>query len=123
MQASIAIVEHDAQLSAALSDLLRSSGHDVILFRSPEEFLARTGTEHLAGVVADVEMPGVTCVELAQALAAASGCVPIILITAKADAYRTSEAEEAGVVALLHKPFDVHEFLDQVEHAFKRQPT
>jgi FixJ family two-component response regulator len=122
VQNVIAIVEHDEMLRAALSDLLRSSGHQVAAFGSPKEFIERTQIGRVAGIIADVEMPGVSCLELAHMLSFELDRVPLIFITAQLDAFRTLEAAEAGVVALLQKPFKPSAFLYHVARAFGPAP-
>ncbi len=114
----IAIIDDDAAMRAAVSDLLRSVGYTVSLFNSADDFLARADLGLFAGVIADVQMPGMTGFDLARALAEHASSLPLILITALTDARLHYQAPDAGAVALLRKPFDPTVLLAHIERSF-----
>lgn len=114
----IAIIDDDAAMRAALSDLLRSVGYTVSLFSCADDFLATNDLGAFAGVIADVQMPGASGFDLARALSEGPSSLPLILITALANPALPSEAETGGTVALLRKPFDPTALLAHVERSF-----
>lgn len=118
-QAHIAIVDDDETLRAALGDLIRSMGYRITLFASADNFLRDADREDFAGVIADVQMPGSSGIDLARVLKADRHPLPVILITARPDAHYDDEAHAAGTVVLLRKPFAPAILLEHIEKGFR----
>jgi FixJ family two-component response regulator len=112
----IAVVDDDPLVRSATTSLLRSFGYDCHAFGSAEEYLRDTGFAYDC-VVSDIQMSGMSGVELANLLHKQSMAPPIILITAYPEA-RAANAKNAGVVVdLLEKPLDGQALLGAVRMA------
>ena len=104
--AIISIVDDDESVRAAMSSLIRSLGYEACEFDSAEAFLASPRRQDTACLIADVHMPGMSGLDLQDALLAREQVVPIIFITAfPADRLR-QRAEAAGAVGFFSKPVD-----------------
>jgi FixJ family two-component response regulator len=102
----ISIIDDDTSVRVATSRLVRSHGYTVHTFASAEEFLRSGRVNDTSCVIADVQMPAMTGVEL-QALLIARGCrVPFIFITAFPEENVRVRAMKAGAICFLAKPFD-----------------
>lgn len=101
----IAIVDDSAMIRAALSSLLRSYGYAVQVFASGEALLADDATR-FACVVSDLQMAGMSGLELRRELSRGKISVPMILMTACPNTKSTRQAEQAGIRAVLEKPID-----------------
>ena len=103
--ARIAIVDDDQSVREAIRSLLRSVGMVVDLFASAEEFLKSNSLDTNC-LILDVQMTGMSGLELQERLVSAHHEVPIIFITAHAsDKEARMRALKAGAVDFLHKPF------------------
>jgi FixJ family two-component response regulator len=102
---TIAVVEDDAGVRTALEQLLRSAGFQALTFESAEAFLARSDDEHVHCLIADINLPGMSGVELVKGLGGNGHRLPAVLITGRRDAATTELAREAGDVPRLYKPF------------------
>jgi FixJ family two-component response regulator len=110
----VAVVDDDSSLRNALESLLRSVGFATRIYASAEEFLADTAVR-AACVVSDVRMPGISGVELACRLSARRPSIPIILMTAHADAILDANVAACGALTVLLKPFTAQALLTQLE--------
>lgn len=114
------IVDDDAQVRAALSELMLSAGIDPLCFASPKELL-ESGDLHRPGcLILDVRMPGTSGLDLQHHLAANGNLKPIIFLTGHGDIPMTVQAMKAGAVDFLTKPFRDQTLLDAVVAAFER---
>jgi FixJ family two-component response regulator len=102
----ISIVDDDAFVRLAASNLVRSLGHTVHTFASAEEFLHSSRLNDTACVIADVQMPAMSGVELQSRLQARGHRVPFIFITAFPEESVRAQALKAGAIGFLTKPFD-----------------
>ena len=100
----ISIVDDDEESREALTLLTRSLGFKVDAFASAAEFLAAPALAQTACLIADINMPGMTGVELHRQLMTTGHPIPTILITAYPDDSVRDRALDAGVVAYLSKP-------------------
>jgi len=97
-------------------------GFSVYAFASAQEFLSSTQLSETSCVIADMQMPGMTGVELQDHLIAHDHSMPIIFITAFPHDRVRERAMNAGAVCFLSKPFDETRLLECVEQALmKRQ--
>src|SRR5215469_10391802 len=90
----------------AMRGLMKSLGYRAQTFVSAEEFLNSRQVARTSCLIADVQMRGMTGLELHQHLMAAGKTIPTILVTAYPDATVRKRALEDGVVCYLSKPFD-----------------
>ena len=100
--------------------LMKASGYLVQTFASGESFLS---SEHLARtdcLITDVQMPGITGLELHAQLIAGSVPIPTILITGHPDEAARASVLQAGVVAYLTKPISGSDLLSCVHTAIEK---
>ena len=103
---------------------MRSVGYTVEVFPSAADFLASRRFDETACLIADIQMPGMTGVELYARLIEAGRKIPTILVTAYPDETRRARALKDGIVCYLLKPFDDNDLMDCVRKAVKgRKPT
>ncbi len=102
----VAIIDDDASVRATTDSLVRSLGYIVHTFASAEEFLRSDRLEDISCVIADVQMPGMSGVELQDHLRTQGYRVPFIFFTAFPDEKIRAQALAAGAICYLTKPFD-----------------
>jgi FixJ family two-component response regulator len=105
-KALISIVDDDESVREALEDLIQSVGFRVHAFPSAIDFLAFADIRATSCVIADVNMPRMSGVELHRRLAELGHAIPTILITAHPNDGVRARALADGVVCYLVKPFD-----------------
>lgn len=115
----IAIVDDDEGFRASTRRLLRSMGHTVETFASAADFLASPCLDGVSCLIADINMPGMTGVELHAHLIHDGRQMPTILVTAYADEVARKRALQDGVSSYLRKPFDDSELMDCVRKALE----
>ena len=113
----IAIVDDDASIRQAATNLFRSMGFTVRAFASAEEFLTSGALDEVSCLVLDVQMPGMGGLSLQSHLAAAGRHVPIVFVTGYPDDTVRAKAMQSGAVCFLTKPFDEGELLDGLRSA------
>ena len=101
----ISVIDDDASVRAATNNLLRSHGYTVHTFASAEEFLRSAHLNDTSCVIADVQMPDMSGLELLTAMRAQGYRVPFIFITAFPDKAVRTRALKAGAICFLAKPF------------------
>jgi FixJ family two-component response regulator len=104
-EAGVVVDDHDAGMRAAVEGLLRAEGLRAVSFGSPQEFLAQGRPDCPACLLLDVRMPGLTGLEVQDALATAGIAIPIVFLTGHGDIPMTVRAMKAGAVEFLTKPF------------------
>jgi FixJ family two-component response regulator len=115
----ISIVDDDGSVREATMNLMKALGYDSAAFASAEEFLASERRYTTSFLIADVQMPGMTGLELHRRLASSDKPVPTILITAHADECTRTNALKAGVVGFLTKPFAEEDLLGCIDAALE----
>jgi FixJ family two-component response regulator len=116
----IAIVDDDASMLAAINALMRSLGFASQAFSSGKDFLDSPHLQRTACLIADVNMPGMTGLELHRHLVTAGRRIPTILITAYPNDHVRARALAAGVIGYLSKPFAEDELLGRIRSALTR---
>jgi FixJ family two-component response regulator len=111
------VVDDNPSVRKSLSRLLGSAGYAVETFASAREFLARAPSAGPCCLVLDVRMPGLTGIEMQEALAAAGRQVSIVFVTGHVDVRASVKAMRAGAVDLLTKPIDQEELLAAIARA------
>jgi FixJ family two-component response regulator len=110
-QTLISVVDDDASMLEAIRGLMKSLGYTAVAFASAEEFLSSRQIPRTSCLITDVQMPGMTGLELHRHLVTAGKTIPTILITAYPDDSARERALGDGVVCYLSKPFDESELL------------
>jgi FixJ family two-component response regulator len=119
-QCLIAVVDDDEDVREATKGLMRSLGFAVEAFPSGEDFLRSPSFDRTACLVADINMPGMSGIELYHHISALKKSIPTILITAHPSDSNRKRALDAGVVRYLTKPFSEEELLSSVSLALSR---
>ena len=114
---TIAVVEDDASVRAALRRLLRAAHFDALSFASAEEFLQSDRRASVACLIVDINLPGMNGVELLRALAARGGVPPAVLITGSDDPATLELINRAAPVPHLRKPFSDDDLFDAISSA------
>ena len=114
---TIAVVDDDEAVRGALANLLASLDLGVAAFASAEEFLASPACQAAACLITDVQMPGMSGLDLQRHLAASGNRMPVILITAFPGDHVRRQAEDEGAIGFLAKPFDGRLMIDCIERA------
>jgi FixJ family two-component response regulator len=102
----ISIVEDDQPFRESMRKLMTSLGYTVEAFPSAADFLASPLLAATACLVSDVQMPGMTGVQLHRHLVEAGYAIPTILVTAYPNEVARNRALKDGVVCYLSKPVD-----------------
>jgi FixJ family two-component response regulator len=102
----ISIVEDDQPFRESMQKLITSLGYTVEAFPSAANFLASPLLAETACLVADVQMPGMSGVELHRKLVDTGYAIPTILVTAYPDEVIRNRALQNGVLCYLRKPVD-----------------
>jgi FixJ family two-component response regulator len=116
---TIAVVEDDEGLRTALQQLLRSAGFCAVTFGSAEAFLADRGGAEVDCLIADINLPGISGVELVKRLGSNGDRIPAVLITGRRDA-ATAELASQVDVPRLYKPFSDDALFDIIGRVTKR---
>ena len=116
----IFVVDDDASIRDSLRDLLGSAGLNVRTFASAQEFLASASTDAASCLVLDVQLPGISGLDLQQELTNLDAQIPIIFITGHGDIPMSVRAMKAGAIEFLTKPFRDEDLMNAVEQAVNR---
>jgi FixJ family two-component response regulator len=116
----VAIIDDDASVRVTTDSLVRSLGYIVHTFASAEEFLRSNRLDDLSCVIADVQMPGMSGVELQAHLLTQGYRVPFIFFTAFPDERIRGQALGAGAICYLTKPFDADSLIQGLQAALKK---
>ena len=119
-QLKIAVVEDDAGVRTALQQLLRSAGFDAMTFESAEDFLAHGNRDGFACLIADVNLPGISGVDLVNELGGEGRGLPAVLITGRRDAATIALTRQAGDVPQLYKPFSDAALFEVIDRVMQR---
>ena len=117
---TVFVIDDDASIRKSLSRLLRSAGYTTETFASAEKFLGREHFNGIGCLLLDVQMPGLSGMDLQKELNTADYHMPIIFITGHGNIPMSVEAMKKGAVDFLTKPFDDKELLQAVESAIEK---
>jgi FixJ family two-component response regulator len=114
----VSIIDDDESVRIATSSLVRSLGWDVRLYACAEDFLDSGQISDVACIISDVQMPGMSGLEMLRRLLDGGITLPIILISAFASEAVRRQALHAGAMCVLSKPVDgaaVSNFLETLQ--------
>ena len=118
--AVISIVDDDDSVRVAMSSLIRSLGYLAYEFASAEAFLASPRLQETSCLIVDVQMPGMSGLDLQDALLVRQPGLPVIVITAfPADSVR-KRAETAGAAGFFSKPVNSESMIHCLDAALAR---
>lgn len=115
-KATIAVVDDDESVRTALNSLLRSSGYEVRTYGGALQFLDSKAPAHTHCLVCDIQMPGMSGIELHRHLIERGWRIPTLFITA----YPQLAADVPGLVACLPKPCDANNLLACIDVALRQ---
>jgi FixJ family two-component response regulator len=119
-QPIVFVVDDDASMRNALTNLFRSVGLRAEVFGSAPELLRSKLPDVASCLVLDVRLPGLSGLDFQTELAKANIHIPIIFMTGHGDIPMTVRAMKAGAVDFLSKPFRDQDMLDAVAMAIER---
>jgi len=115
----ISIIDDDESMRCAVKSLVTSLGLNARTFASAEDFLRSPHVEHTSCLISDLQMPGLSGVELQKMLLAQGRHIPIIFMTAFPEERMRSRAIEAGALGFLSKPFESQMLINLIEKAIE----
>ncbi|MFB3891513.1 MAG: response regulator [Phycisphaerae bacterium] len=116
MSRKVLVADDEAHILNVVSMKLRNGGFEVITAVDGEEALELARVEKPDIVITDYQMPIMTGVELCKALRACEGTkrIPAVMLTARGFDLDANDMAEAGIVAVLAKPFSPREVLEKI---------
>jgi FixJ family two-component response regulator len=117
----ISVIDDDASVRAATNNLLSSHGYLVHTFSSAHDFLQSARPGDSSCVVADVQMPVMSGLDLLTHMRTRGNDAPFIFITAFPDESVRARALKAGAICFLAKPFAGPVLISCIETALSRQ--
>jgi FixJ family two-component response regulator len=122
-QRLVCVVEDDEPLRLALASLLRSVGYRTSNYESAEDFLKSPTVESASCIITDIQMPGLSGIELKQFLSARHVDTPVIMITARVEEEIRVRAKACGAFAFFRKPFESAALVESVDQAVQQPGT
>jgi FixJ family two-component response regulator len=110
----VVVIDDDESVRNAVHGVLRSVGVKSRAFASGEEYLRSGQQSETACLITDVQMPGMSGLELLRKLATDDHRIPVIFISAFGTPRIRDQAVRAGAIRFLDKPFDDEALLDTV---------
>jgi len=115
------VIDDDASFRRAVERRLKFAGYEVETYPSAEQLLDRLPHVEKRGcILLDVQMPGLTGLELQGRLAERGSILPIIFLTAHSDTPTTVRAIKAGAEDFLTKPASAEQLIEAIERAMAR---
>ena len=118
--ALVFIVDDDRYARESLRNLIRSAGLSAQTFSSAQEFLAAERPKAPSCLLLDVQLPGLSGLDLQRELAKAGVKIPIIFITGHGDIPTSVRAIKAGALEFLTKPVNREDLLHAIQQAIAR---
>jgi FixJ family two-component response regulator len=119
LKSNIVIIEDDVLVRQALGDCVESAGYTVEGFGSAEEFLSSGATQTATCLIVDIQLPGITGLELQGRLAGSDNRLPIIFVSAQGTNANREKAMRQGASGFLSKPFRREDLLKILGEAIK----
>ena len=120
MRACVSVIDDDALVLRSLDRLLQSRGFEVHTYSSAQAFLEQHDASTPGCIVMDLSMPGLSGLELQQALAHAADRRPVVFISGRSSVEASVRAMKAGAVDFLTKPFDEADLVAAVSAALEK---
>lgn len=118
----VAVVDDDESLCRSLARLLRASGITSVAYRSAEEFLRDATAHRFDALILDVQLGGLSGLELQERLAASGSVTPVVFLTAHGEADLRARAHRAGCASYLLKSDPGEKVLAALSAALQQAP-
>lgn len=118
---TVYVVDDEPLALRAVCRLLESAGYAVRAFDSPVAFLAEANSDREGCALLDVQMPGLSGLELQERMAEAGCNLPIVFLTGYGDIPTGVAAMKAGAIDFLLKPFQDSELFEAIDRALVRE--
>jgi FixJ family two-component response regulator len=116
----ICIIDDDISVRVAVERIVRSMDLTACTFAACRDFLDSPHLPNTSCIIADVQMPEMTGLELQSTLKVRRLAIPLIFITAYPNDKLRRQALDAGAVCFLHKPFQGACIIDCIERALRQ---
>ena len=113
----IAIVDDHESVRSALGSLLRSYGYQTSSFDSAESLLAGAAPDAYQCIISDLQMPGMSGIDLLEQLRRQGSATPLIMLTAFAEPAIRQRALQSGASCFLSKPFQSNDLVRCIRQA------
>ena len=115
----ICIIDDDDAVRDSLRELLHSHGYEVGDFASASDYLASNHAvdDDFDCAIVDLQMPGMTGLELFEITRVRTPSLPFVMITGRADSALKERARRGGVIAMLDKPIGERTLIDAISKA------
>lgn len=112
----IIVVDDDMSMSQAIERLLAAAGCHARTFASAEQLLESGASSEAAVLILDIQLPGMSGLDLCRHLMAAGGVPPVIFITGRDRPETRDQALRSGAVAYFTKPFAGQDLIRAIRH-------
>jgi FixJ family two-component response regulator len=118
----VGVIDPDPVARNGLRSLLHRLGVDVTTFESAESYLLASNGRHLACLIVDLLLPGMSGLELLRRLRSAGNDVPVVLLADESDVPTAVAAMREGATDFIEKPYVDVAVLKQVQKLLHRPP-
>jgi len=119
----VGVIDPDPVARRGLRALLHRNGVDVSTFDSAESYLLAANGRHLACLIVDLLLPGMSGLELLRRLRKAGNDVPVVLLADESDVPTAVAAMRDGATDFIEKPYMDVAVLKQVQKLIRRPPS
>lgn len=116
----IAIVDDDLSVREGLQSLIRSAGWRAEAFGSAQEFLARPKSDAPSCLILDLQLPGLSGLDLQKRMAEVDLDIPIVFLTGNGNIPDSVKAMKAGAIEFLTKPVEEADLVRAIHEAIER---
>jgi len=113
----VAVVDDDESVCRSFSRLLRVARYQPVTYHSAEDFLADKNQPHFDCLVLDIQLDGISGLELRKRLAAVGNSTPVVFITAHDNPATRTEAEASGCAGYFRKTDSGETILNAIRNA------
>jgi two-component system response regulator FixJ len=118
--AVVYVVDDDEAVRDSLKLLLESVDLKCRTYASASDFLQEHDPDQHSCLVADIRMPGMSGLDLQEALNRRSSTIPVLFITGHGDVPMAVDAMKSGALDFIQKPFRDQDLLDRIHEALER---
>jgi len=122
-RSTVFVVEDDEAICELITCLLETVGLSVKTYKNPQAFLDVFNASFEGCLVLDIRMPGMSGLDLYEALKIRQSTLPVIFLTGYPDVSMAVNAMKAGAFDFIVKPFNNQQFLDQIQRALACVPA